>query len=59
MTPSKRNGAVKTKRPSKHTGRAGQPLRPGDGLAGIAEWEAMKGRCRNLRPDEAVRECAI
>ena len=58
MTPSKRNGAVKTKRPSKHTGGAGQFLRPGDGLAGNAEWEAMKGRCRNLRPDDAVRECA-
>ena len=27
------------------------------GLAGNPEWEAMKGRCRNLRPADAVREC--
>jgi hypothetical protein len=32
-------------------------LRPGDGLDGRAEWEAMKGRCRNLSPAAAVREC--
>jgi hypothetical protein len=58
MTPTRRNGAVKTKRQSKHPG-AGQPLRPGDGLAGNAEWEAMKASYRNLRPEEAVRECTF
>jgi len=34
-----------------------KPLRPGDGLAGRAEWEAMKASRRNLTPAEAVREC--
>src|SRR5712692_2171824 len=40
------------------TKRRPQPRRPSDGLAGNAEWEAMKASCRNLRPDQAVRECA-
>jgi hypothetical protein len=34
-----------------------KPLRAGDGLAGRAEWEAMKASRRNLTPAEAVREC--
>jgi hypothetical protein len=51
MPQGQRNGAIQTK-------RRPLPRRPGDGLAGNAEWEAMKARCRNLPPDEAVRECA-
>ena len=50
MPRARRNGtALKTR---------SRPLRPGDGLDGRAEWEAMKGRCRNLSPAAAVRECA-
>ncbi len=50
MSSVRSNGtAIKTKK--------GQVLRPGDGLDGRAEWEAMKGRCRNLSPAAAVREC--
>jgi hypothetical protein len=59
MTPSKRTGAVKTKRPSRQMDGAGEPLRPGDGLAGNAEWEAMKASARSLRPEQAVGECAF
>jgi hypothetical protein len=51
MPQAKRNGAIQTK-------RRPMPRRPGEGLAGNAEWEAMKASCRNLRPDQAVRECA-
>ena len=29
------------------------------GLESNPEWEAMKGRCRNLRPADAVRECGF
>jgi hypothetical protein len=32
--------------------------RPGDSLYGNPEWEAMKARCRNLTPSQAVRESA-
>jgi hypothetical protein len=32
--------------------------RPGDPLYGNPEWEAMKARCRNLTPSQAVRESA-
>src|SRR6266849_1575144 len=46
MRQNRQNGAIQTKR------------RPGDGLIGNAEWEAMKASCRNLLPEEAVRECA-
>ena len=51
ITHRSRNGAIQTKRRSR-------PLRPDAGLAGNSEWEAMKARCRNLRPDQAVRVCA-
>lgn len=51
MARGRPNGAVKAK--------AKPPaLRPGDGLAGRAEWEAMKASRRNLSPADAVRECA-
>jgi hypothetical protein len=52
MPSSKRNGAISTRRrlAASRLGN-GRPL-------GLAEWEAMKGRCRNLRPEQAVRECA-
>ena len=33
-------------------------LRPGAGLDGRADWEAMKASCRNLTPAAAVREVA-
>jgi hypothetical protein len=36
-----------------------QPARIGKWLVGIPEWEAMKSSCRNLRPEQAVRECAF
>jgi hypothetical protein len=46
MTRGKHNGTVTAKKPA-NRGSASNP-----------EWEAMKGGCRNLRPAEAVRECA-
>jgi hypothetical protein len=51
MPQNRQNGAIQAKRPP-------QPRRPGEGLTGNAEWEAMKASCRNLPPDQAVRECA-
>jgi hypothetical protein len=51
MSRGRANGAVKTKAKPR-------ALRPGAGLDGRAEWEAMKARSRNLRPEQAVRECA-
>jgi Nucleotidyl transferase AbiEii toxin, Type IV TA system len=42
--------AVKKKRIAVGSSRRGHP--------GDPEWEAMKARCRNLQPAEAVRECA-
>jgi hypothetical protein len=49
MGSTRRNGAISTKRKP-----AARPFASAD----LSEWEAMKGRCRNLRPEAAVRECA-
>jgi hypothetical protein len=52
MSRTQRNGssAVVQTKPKK---------RPESPMLGFpAEWEAMKGRCRNLQPAAAVRECA-
>jgi hypothetical protein len=51
MSRERPNGAVKTRAKPR-------TLRPGAGLDGRAEWEAMKARCHNLTPAAAVRETA-
>jgi hypothetical protein len=58
MAQAKRNSTIKTTRPAKPAAAELQPARIGKWFVGNAEWEAMKASCRNLRPADAVRECA-